>query len=189
MKFQKPIILIGFSIYRGMKNVRYDYSSCHIDVPSPLAEEIIEWGRTNVSDDDIYVTQKDPTFGREDEIHVTILYGLHTDDAELVREILKDQGPVKVTLGKVDVFTNPYKFDVVMIDVYSEDLSRLNSLLQKKLKFTNKYPVYNPHVTISYVKKGKGWKHAQTAIWDGRAFVCDYAVFSSKNGTKEWIAL
>lgn len=172
-----------------MHNVRYDYSSCHIDVPKPLADEIIEWGRLEVSDEDLYVTQRDPTFGREDEIHATILYGLHADNIDQVKPFLAGTGPIKVRLGSVDVFTNPFKFDVVMIDVYSSGLVKLNEKLQTHLKHTSKYPVYNPHVTIAYVKKGKGWKHRGAALWEGEEFTCDYAVFSSKNGTKERVAL
>lgn len=70
-----------------MHNVRYDYSSCHINVPSPLNQEIIEWGRAQVADEDLYVTQRDPTFGREDEIHITVLYGLHSENSDAVRRI------------------------------------------------------------------------------------------------------
>lgn len=172
-----------------MQNVKYDFSSCHVDVPSPHSDDIIEWGRSHVLDDDLFVTQRDPTFGREDEIHITILYGLHAENPDQVRDILKGAGPVRVKLGKMDVFTNPYKFDVVMIEVESDDLCDLNDMLQKKVKFTNKYPIYAPHVTIAYVKKGKGWKHHGNDTFEGREFICNYAVFSSKNGSKERIQL
>lgn len=170
-----------------MLNVRYDFSSVHVNVPTPLAEEIIEWGKLQVTDDDIYVTQKDPTFGREDEIHATILYGLHTDKVENVSRLLENTGPIKAKLGKIGVFTNPHKFDVVMINVDSPDLRRLNSLLHGNLKYTNKYGGYNPHVTIAYVNKGKGWKHHGLSQWQGSEFTCNYAVFSSKNGSKHKI--
>jgi 2'-5' RNA ligase len=177
-----------FHLYR-MHNVKYDYSSCHIDVPQSLANEIVKWGRKEVSDDEIFVTQRDPTFGREDEIHITILYGIHSESSEGVREVIKDFGPVSVEFGKVDIFTSPLKFDVVMIEVHSDDLCRLNEKLQKSIKFTNKYPSYKPHATIAYVKKGKGWKHQGLSKWNGTEFTSDFAVFSSKNGTKERIAL
>jgi 2'-5' RNA ligase len=168
-----------------MHNVKYDFSSCHVDVPNPLAEEIIKWGKENVGDDDIYVTSHDPTFGREDEIHITILYGIHTDDPEEIRPILENAGPVTIRLGKVDVFTNPFKFDVVMIEVISEDLSRLHWQIRERLPSTYKYDRYNPHVTISYVKKGKGWRHRGIDLWEGREFVCNYSIFSAKNGVKK----
>lgn len=172
-----------------MQNTRYDFSSVHVDVPSPLSEEIVKWGRENVSDDDIYVSPKDPGFGREDEIHITILYGIHAAQPDQVESLLKGAGPIKVRLGKLEVFANPFKFDVLMIDVQSEDLDRINQLLQKDVKFTNKYPVYQPHVTIAYVQKGKGWQHRGEEIWEGREFVCDYTVFSSKEGFKHRIPL
>lgn len=172
-----------------MRNVRYDYSSVHVDVSLPLHDEIVKWGRANVRDEEIYVTQKDPTFGREDEIHITILYGLHTEEPDEVIKLLEKQGPVKVKLGQIGVFTNPYKFDVVMIEAISDELRRFNELLTKNVKYSNKYGVYNPHVTIAYVKKGKGWKFNRTNVWEGREFTCNYAVFSSKNGLKEKIIL
>lgn len=172
-----------------MHNVRYDYSSVHVDVPSPLANEIVSWGRLHVTDDDIYVSQKDPTFGREDEIHITILYGLHTEHPDQVRDLLQKQGPVKVRLGKIGVFTNPFKFDVVMIEAVSDDLRRLNAALTENMRHTNKYGGYHPHVTIAYVKKGKGWQFNKWNVFEGREFACDYAVFSSKNGSKEKFVL
>ncbi len=172
-----------------MRNVKYDYSSCHVDVPQTLADEIIKWGQENVTDDEIFVTQRDPTFGREDEIHITILYGLHCDSANAIKSVLHNSGPVKIRFGKTNIFTNPSKFDVVVIDVYSEDLSKINLKLQESVKHTNKYPIYSPHATISYVKKGKGWRHKGVPNWNNKEFICEYAVFSSKNGIKEKIGL
>lgn len=172
-----------------MHNTRYDFSSVHVDVPLPLAMEIVEWGRRNVIDDELYVSSKDPTYGREDEIHVTILYGVHSESSEQVKSLLFEQGPITAKLGKIQVFTNPFKFDVVMIEVISPDLTRLNAILEQDVKFTNKYSSYNPHVTIAYVKKGKGWKHCGTPLWHGRKFTCEYVVFSSKAGFKEKITL
>lgn len=179
----------GIFIYRVMRNVRYDYSSCHIELPKSLATEIVKWGREKVNDNDIYVTHHEPNFGREDEMHITILYGIHAENSDVIRDILEDSGPIEVELGKIDVFTNPFKFDVVMIEVNSDDLCRLNEKLQKSVKHTSKYPTYKPHVTIAYVKKGKGWKHHGLDIWNGTQFTSDYAIFSSKDGTKERIAL
>lgn len=171
-----------------MRNVKYDFSSCHIELPTSLAEDIINWGRTEVHDDDLYVTQKDPTFGREDEMHITILYGIYSDSPDQIKTLIKGFGPIKVELGSIDVFSNNYKFDVVMIDVYSQDLRELNKELESQIKHKSKYPVYTPHVTIAYVKKGKGWKYRGNKKWEGKQFTCNHVVFSSKNGGKERIA-
>ena len=172
-----------------MKNVSYNFSSVHINVDSTLSNDIIRWGRKNVSDDDIFVSQNDPTYGREDEIHITVLYGIHSDASDEVEKLLKDTGPIKARLGKVWVFSNPFKFDVVVIKVISEDLERLNAKLAEGVVYTNRYGKYNPHLTIAYVKKGKGWKHADLTRWEGREIVADSIIFSSKAGFKKRIAL
>jgi 2'-5' RNA ligase len=172
-----------------MQGVKYDHSSVHVRVPDAISDQIIQWGREAITDDDIFVSQRDPTFGREDEIHVTVLYGIHSETAEEVREIMNQEQPVKVRLGKVQIFTNPFKFDVVVVNVISHDLRKLNKKLTDKVEYTNRYGKYHPHVTVAYVKKGKGWKHNEFAQWAGQEFVCDHVVFSSKNGTKERIAL
>lgn len=161
----------------------------HVELPQNLSEEIIDWGRKHVTDEDIYVTQNNPSFGREDEIHTTILYGIHSDSSQEVFDLLKGYGEIQATLGKINVFTNPFYFDVVMIEVISEDLNKLNELLSKNIKHTNKYGPYKPHVTISYVKKNKGWKYLGNSKFQGIKFTCNDCVFSSKQGTKDRFSL
>jgi 2'-5' RNA ligase len=172
-----------------MQNVSYSFSSVHINVDPPLSDEIIRWGRKNVSDDDIFVSQTDPTYGREDEIHITILYGIHSDQSDEVEKTIKGVGPIKAKLGKVKIFSNPYKFDVVVVGVISEDLERLNQKLTETVTYTNRYGKYDPHLTIAYVKKGKGWRHNDLNLWEGREITADYVVFSSKAGFKKKIPL
>jgi 2'-5' RNA ligase len=168
-----------------MQNVKYDYSSTHIDVPEPLASELIDWGKKKIKDADIFVSQTDTSFGREDEMHVTVLYGIHSDLPDEVTKIVSGQNKISVKLGDIDVFTNPEKFDVVVVKVISDDLNDLNEKLTKHVEFTNKYKEYKPHITLAYVKKGKGWKYHGLDKWRGKEFDTDYVIFSSKNGTKQ----
>jgi len=170
-----------------MQNVNYNFSSVHIDVPNPLANEIIQWGRDTVSDDDIFVSQTHPTFGREDEIHITILYGLHTTESTQVEKLFKREQPIEAQLGATTIFTNPSKYDVVVAKVISEDLERLNKKLASKLAHTDLYGEYNPHMTIAYLKKGKGRRYDQLDLWAGRKISTDYVVFSSKKGFRKRI--
>ena len=167
-----------------MLNIKYDFSSVHVNVPVEISEDIIEWGKTKIKDNDLYVSQKDPSFGREDEIHITILYGIHTEHHKDIVKMLKGEGPIVVTLGKINVFTSQSNFDVVMIQIESQDLKRLNRLIVENVPHTNKYGAYKPHLTIGYVKKGKGWKHVGGSRWNGIKFECKHVVFSSKNGSK-----
>lgn len=167
-----------------MLNVKYDFSCVHVDLPPDLSQEIIHWGAKHVTDEEIYVSQKDLSFGREDEIHSTILYGIHNESPEQVKHLLQGFGTIHATLGRLNIFTNPHHFDVVMIEVISEDLCNLNRLLSEEVKHTNKYGQYKPHVTIAYVKKNKGWKYLGNSKFQGIKFTCNYCVFSSKDGTK-----
>lgn len=162
-----------------MINAKYDYSSIHICFPQDLANSIINWGKTNISDDDIYVTHNDPTFGREDDIHTTILYGIHKEYIDL-----KIQKTIKVKLGKINCFTNSPKYDVVVIDVISEDLKQLNKEMTETIEHTNRYGSYKPHATIAFVKKGKGKKHLNLNLWEGIEFDSNQIIFSSKEGPK-----
>ncbi len=172
-----------------MQNVKYDYSSVHLCLPKELSDEIIAYGVGQIKDDEIYVSQRDPTFGREDEIHLTALYGIHSDDFEPIRALLEGSGKVKAKFGKLDIFTDPFRFDVVVIKVVSTDLAAINHKLESSVKFTNKYKEFKPHVTIAYIKKGKGWKHIGLDWWEGEEFTCDTAVFSNKQGVKYKISL
>ena len=166
----------------------YDFSSSHVDVPEPLAGEILDWGKDKITDDDIFVSKTDAGFGREDEMHATVLYGIHSPCPDQTESVIKGNKPLKVQLGKVKVFTNPLKFDVVVVDVISHDLRALNDKLAQIIEHTNKYGGYRPHITVAYVKKGKGWQHNGINIWKGQTFEADSIIFSSVNGTKKRIS-
>lgn len=172
-----------------MQNVKYDYSSVHINVPEPIAGKLVTWSEAKIKDSDIFVSQTDPSFGREDEMHVTILYGVHSESSEEVAKLISGQKSISVKIDEVDVFTNPEKFDVVVIKVISEDLNFLNEKLTQEVEYTNKYKEYKPHITLAYVKKGKGWKYHGLDKWVGEEFTTDHVIFSSKNGTKSKLSL
>jgi hypothetical protein len=111
-----------------------------------------------IDKDDLYVVGNE--FGKETDCHITILYGFHDDvSAEDVKNLLNNniKFPIKVKLTGISVFNNP-EFDVVKIDIESEDLVNLNTLV-KKLPYTSDFPQYQPHITIAYVKPGMGSKY------------------------------
>lgn len=177
----------GFFIYRDMQNVRYDFSSVHIDVPSPLAEELMNWTLRNVKDGDLYIVPGDSSYGREDEMHVTVLYGLHSNQPDEVKKLVTGEPKIQVKLGEINIFPNP-KFDVLIVEVESKELRDLNKKLEGNVEYTNKYDRYRPHITLAYIKKNRGWKHRGKRVWSGQQFETSKIVFSSKNGIKERIS-
>jgi 2'-5' RNA ligase len=165
-----------------MQNVIYNYSSTQIYLPDELSDEIVEWGNKHVPDKDLYIDPADPSFGRENEIHITVLYGIHSDDLKPIQNILAGVKPIHCKLGRITLFdTN--KFDVVKIDVESPDLHALNVKLQA-LEHTNGYPVYKPHVTIAYVLKDRGKRWINCKAFLNKTFVAHDLIFSTKSGKK-----
>lgn len=164
-----------------MKLDRYEYSSTQINLPPNLTSRIIRWGKDSIPEDQVYKVFNEPGYGREGEIHVTVLYGLHETSPDRLRDILNTQDLFHVRLGKVTSFTNPDKFDVVKVDVESPELHQLNTLLRTKFHYTSNFPVYRPHVTIAYVKKGL---KVSSDVFEGMEFTVGKLKFSSRSGAK-----
>jgi 2'-5' RNA ligase len=152
------------------------YSSTQVDLPAELATKIKKWGRKHILEVDLY-NQKD--LGREDNIHITILYGLLTNDIDEIKKIVQNEGSISLTLGKVSIFDNNPDFDVIKLDVISSDLHHLNKKL-KECEHHDTFPKYIPHCTIAYVKKGKGQDCAGDKSFVGTKVTLDEIIFSNK---------
>ena len=162
---------------------QHDFSSTQINLPKNLAKEIIIWGREQLPDSFLYQAE-----GREDEIHVTVLYGLKDEQPNQVKEILEKQKQIKFKLGKISLFDTNEEYDVVKIEVESPGLHKLHKLL-KALPHQDSHPKYNPHVTIAYVKKGKAKRIVGNSHFEGEIILGKEVIFSSFNGEKTKIAL
>lgn len=170
------------------KKSTYDYSSTQVNLPEPLARDVIRWGRREIPEKDILHDPNDKTFGRELEPHVTVLYGIHTEKPVLIRKLLKDQQQFEIELGKISVFEND-TFDVVKIEVKSADLVRLNRMFNEHLYTTQIYPEYKPHVTVAYLHPGCGGKYDGDKYFQGKIFMATDVVFSAWSGEKTTIRM
>lgn len=92
-------------------------------------------------------------FGRELEPHVTCKYGFTGDVLRALHHIGQTTEPFPVYIGTVSLFTDHPDYDVVKLDVESPWLRKLHARLSK-LPNEDKWPVYKPHITVAYVKKG-----------------------------------
>jgi hypothetical protein len=153
----------------------------------PDAKKFVTWVNKFIDKDDIY-TAEDDEYGIETEPHVTVFFGLHTDDADEVKEVIDGQEPIKLSLGKTSIFESE-KYDVVKFTVESKDLVKLNKKLGDELENTTNHPVYYPHCTISYVKKGCGKKYVGNDDFEGKSFLIKELVFSSKDKVRTRISL
>lgn len=168
---------------------KHDFSSTQVNLPAKLSNEILNWSYNNLPEGVIFNNFEDNFYGREKNIHVTILYGIHTTKFNLVSSFLEDQTVFECILQNISLFTDNPSFDVLKIDVNSEDLHKINSFLNKNLTVTATHPEYIPHVTIAYLKKRKGNKFSNNNIFKNKKFLVKEILFSSKNGKKQKIQL
>src|SRR6185295_3783764 len=156
-------------------------------IPHGIAQEIVEFGVREIPDEDLY-TDEDGNLGRELQAHVTIMYGLLTDDAKSVRRSFNHTKPFKAKLGKVRHFQPPERdFDVVTVEVISDDLHAANAMIEDKFKCADDLPSsgeYKPHVTVAYVKRNAAKKHIGSDEFEGIEIELDTLVFSPRVGNK-----
>lgn len=119
--------------------------------------------QNQINPSDIYEEDGDKTYGIEDEPHITLLYGLHSDvNLDEIKSITNQIKFDNLILHNVSLFNNP-KYDVLKFDVKYPNknetfLHNCNEKL-KKLPHTTSFPTYHPHSTIGYLKPGKGKKY------------------------------
>jgi 2'-5' RNA ligase len=112
--------------------------------------------------------------GLEEECHVTLLYGLHSDetDDQKILDISSSEPIEIIKLHNVSAFENA-EYDVLKFDADSPVLHKLNSKLTE-LPHTTSFPKYHPHCTIAYLKPGTAKKYIDA--FEGRS----YEVFPTK---------
>lgn len=176
---------------KGAEEAPRKYSSTQVNLPEEFASKARE-AAAKIPDD---VLAED---GRENEPHVTVLYGTHTTTPEPVQELLKGIGPVTGRVKTVSVFPankgqesrGGAQYDVVKLDVDSPQLTELNKKLGA-LPNSNTFPTYKPHITLAYVKPGEGKKFVGRVIpgLSGKEITFDTATVSPSEGEVTHIPL
>lgn len=129
--------------------------------------------------------EKGEDYGKELNPHVTVMYGLDDKEEARVKELLT-KVPTKISakLGKISKFENadtPY--DVLKVEVHSPHLAKIHEMIKKNFSNNYKWPEYNPHVTLAYVKKGTCNEYVGSKIFEGMKF--NFENFTYSNGNRE----
>jgi len=142
----------------------------------------------NINKNDLY-TEEDEEYGLEFNPHITILYGFELDKVNTsdIDNILKNIKQISVKTNGISLFEND-KYDVLKIDIVSDDLNKLNRICLNHLN-TNKYPTYEPHMNIAYLKKGMGKKYMKKIKLKNTEFISSKFVYSYSNdkGNQKYI--
>jgi 2'-5' RNA ligase len=149
----------------------------------------VQWKvlQKEIDDEDVYTEPKDSTYGRidSDDIHCTILFGIHSDVPDKdVEDIIDTIKQPKIEIKNISSFENSDLYDVLKFDVKSSDLTKFNKEFAK-LPHTNEFD-YHPHITICYVKKDKASKYIKKLKdkFDLNVVV-DKIVYSKSDGTQK----
>ena len=138
-----------------------------------------------IDKDDIFT--ENGGYGLEKDPHVTILYGIYDSvDVNDIKPIVSGVDLSKyVTFNNISIFSNPLaKCDVVKFETDSELLHNLNADCRYHLPYMETHPVYNPHMTIAYVKYGRGVKYMEM-LKDPLVLKPSKIVYSVPNLSKE----
>jgi len=166
--------------------ISHNYSSLQFNIDDKLSKEIIDFGYSHIIYDYLYMGENDDC-GRDLDPHCTILYGIISSEAKEIRPIISKIEPFKVRFGKISFFEND-NCDVMKIEIESERLRELNSLLKRRIDFENHFPKYIAHCTIAYIKKGiKENLSFDSSYFEGKEMEVRTCEFSSKDGSREII--
>jgi hypothetical protein len=155
----------------------HSLASTQIQLPPALAAKIFDVGR-QIPDAEL------AEMGREDDAHITVKYGLKSDNVEEIRDVLADAGPIQVTLGPLAVFSRP-EHDVLYASVDSPTLHTLNSRIDATVETEPSEFDYTPHATIAYLKPGEGAKYAGNMMLDGETATVSSVLFSPSQGDQK----
>lgn len=161
----------------------HEFSSSQVNLPTSLHKSFND-AAAGIPDSELAAD------GREDKPHITLKYGLHADEPSALKKLLRDEGPIKATVGKVSLFKGQ-DADVVKLDVDSPDLHRLNEKVAGGMEHTDTHPDYTPHMTLAYVKPGEGDKYVGKSVpgLTGKEITFPTVTFSAKDRSKTHIPL
>lgn len=157
-----------------------DYSSTQLEITDLLAIQRIRFLQEKLDPADVVELETEP--------HITVKYGLLTQDPKQVEELVTKYGPIWVSLGNLSLFESEEQ-DVLKMSVRSLGLENLNRLVGL-LPNEDSYKVYNPHMTIAYLNPGTGVKYIQDpSFLEWYDFVFTKLTFSDKERVHTELAL
>lgn len=128
-----------------------------------LTEAFLELQR-QIDPQDLFVSPRGFPPGLETEPHVTVAPCLRNNvRPNNLKKFLQPLEKYKVEVIQLDVFENEDR-DVLHFVVESEALRWAYDRFAEKYKVGDKYPDYNPHITVANLKKGKGRTYTHLKI-------------------------
>lgn len=177
------------------KETKYSYGNTQAEIPANSdAARALATARRRIAKEDLQPTEYGgDAQGLEPEPHITLRYGLKSDDIAGIRAFLKKQAPFEVTLGKSSAFEPSKSSDggaPIIVPVESPELHRIEAEIDKHGDFIDRtFPEYKPHATLGYVKPEAAPKYKGMTDAEGKTFRVDSVQISDRDGNKETVNL
>lgn len=172
MKFIEKFL----SFLESKKNKTYDRGCAMLYFDFPDFNKLTD----QIEESDIYTEEG---YGIETEPHVTLLYGFEPEVEESeIKKIIDQIDFSSVKIHNISLFENE-DYDVLKFTAASSSLFAANKKLID-LPHKNDYPDYKPHLTVAYLKSGRGKKYVEKFSgmkWDLKP---KYVVYSKPSGEK-----
>jgi len=118
-----------------------------VEIPEPYRTLILDYGKT---------INEDSVVELEDNPHITLLYGIHTNNINEIKSVLGDFPPFEIQFGATKLFMaddlNPN--DVLFIEIFCKQLRPLKEKLVLNTNVTQTYTGFLPHCTVGFLQPG-----------------------------------
>lgn len=135
----------------------HEFGCVMLEVPVSNWDEIT----SIINNNDLYEVEGE-NYGIQKNPHITLLYPIINNvEFYKIKNILDKvvYDKIKIKIKGIDIFKND-KFDVIKFNVECDEyLSKIHKELKSNIPNNDKYELYKPHITIGYVKSGRGNKY------------------------------
>lgn len=153
---------------------------------SPEQSKPIQEFVDSIPEEELYV---DGGVSREKESHVTLLYGIAHNDPKKITKLVENRAPVDFALKQTALMPTDKPFDILIVEVEGENVKPLHDLLFNSQPNENEHPVFKPHLTLAYLKKGVAAKYVGDSRFKDMAFSVPEITFVNSAGERTEIPL
>lgn len=160
----------------------HKFGSTQVNIPSDSdAAKALEYLRRKVTKSDLAGDGKE--IGHN---HITVRYGLKSDNVDGIKKYLGSVAPFTVTLGTTIKFKPSEHSDgaaVIVVPVESRKLREVHDALDQHGSFIEPtFKKYRPHVTVAYVKPEVADKYVGLDSARGTELLVASVAISDKEG-------
>lgn len=160
------------------------YSCIMASVPAKISDAIKKHAFSSIDQKDIYYEGNES--GMEPYTHVTVVYGLLTNDIDDIGDFLSK---ADIEIGDIGWFHKEEDgYHVLRFEVASKELERMYESIVSSVENVRTYREFIPHITVAYIKDGSDLQSIESKMSSlsnsikGLKFRIDEYRFSSKDG-------